>query len=375
MLQLKLKMEKKKLANSKISKFCQKQPEDHTLLSESLQYDEDNASNLKEEDKLENLAALLNENIPELPNNRFLRQTDKLDMKNLDSEFDIFLDGLILDDTRSKETQNYQPSKTFSLSPRRPIKNHEKSNFSRFFHHRNSSPTLNPSTNPSAIAAPQPIASSSSLSINDFLSLQPTSCLDNKQKNPNYNSSFKSEYRHKYRENIRRNRSFKLIDSDLIIEENESPPNRILSANAASPGDNRMPHHNNNNKNKVKLRPNTSSVQDLLEHLNLNKSRTDSYSEIASSNYGQQQNTVKLSKRWNPPPKLLPPSGFENKFFIDKEHTYPAMSSGAMGSINTGSSMCDHKNRSSDMADSDNFENSFRVFKMTSDCKYMTNFL
>lgn len=370
MLHLKLKMEKKKLANSKISKFCQpqKQNEDHTLLSESVHFDDDVASNLKEEEKLENLAALLNENVTEYSNKRFIRQTDKLDMKNLDSEFDIFLDGLILDDTRSKETQNCQSSKTFSLSPRRPLKNHEKSNFSRFFHHRNSSPTLNPTnSSTSTIAAPQPIASSSSLSINDFLSLQPTSCLDNKQKTPNYNSSFMSEYRHKYRENIRRNRSFKLIDSDLIIEENESPPNRILSANTVSPGDNRMPQ---NNKTKVKLRPNTSSVQDLLEHLNLNKTKSDGYSETSSS-YGQQQNTMKLSKRWNPPPKLLPPSGFENKLFIDKEHTYPAISGGAVGSLNTGSSsMCDHKKRSPDLANSDNFENSFRVFKMTSDCEY-----
>lgn len=377
MLQLKLKLEKKKQSNSKISSFCHPQKpahEGHTLMSESLDFD-DETSMLKEkndeenEDKLENLAALLNENTTELSHNRFLRQNEKIDKKNLDTEFDMFLDGLILDDTRSKDTPNSQSAKPFSLSPRRPWKNHEKSNFSRFFQHRNSSPTLNPTTTSSTnstISTPQ--------IMNDFLTLQPTNSIDNKQKSSNCNSIFMAEYRNKYRENIRRNRSFKLIESDLIIEENEAPPNRVLSAGATSSSsnsENRLPH----NRNKLKLRPNASSVQDLLEHLNLNKRPEMSCNgSDASLPNGQYQNSSKLNKRWNPPPKLYPTSGFENKLFIDKEHTYPAMmGGGGIGSLNAGSStnVCDHKNRTTDIStDSDNFENSFRFLKMTSDSEY-----
>lgn len=322
MRQIKSKLDKKK----KTSKNAIK----NDCVSDLIQDEDDEDDLLKDNYKL---------NLSFIPNDDFVGGGCKLDKFNkqaIDNEIeDVFLDGLMIEDKKNK-SQN----KPFSLSPRRPVKQQEKSNFSRFFHHRNSSPTLNSSSSPTTSAP-------STLPTFDYIQ----SC--NLDKNKGFSQScnyIPTDNRTKLRDNIRRNRSFKLIDNDLIIEENEST-NRALSASINAIG---CDKNSNNKKCKTKIRSNSASVHDILEHININKSAKDNEQQPSSSSAATAMSSMKLNKRWNTP--KLRSSGYENKLFIDKEQSFP------LNSQEQCSANDDYK------LDGGKIEN-YRVYKMSSDAK------
>lgn len=311
MRQLKTKLDKKKKQN--------KQSKENYDETYKLEDEDDDVDDLLKEDERFNLNMLLNDkDIMHNFNDIALNQIRKKSIDN--NEFDDVWLNSILDEPVKYQAQN----KTFNLSPRRPNKNLEKSNFSRFFHHRNSSPTL---------SSPNSLSNHSTLSHFDYTN---SACNLESTKNKLISQScnYISENRTKLRDNIRRNRSFKLIDNDLIIEEGETP-NRTLSASSF----NNTTHEKTIKRDKYISRPNSASAQNLIEHFNTNNGTNNEMSNsILNSN-----------KRWNT-------SKFLASRYIEKEQAFQIKESEG------------HRSCSEDFKISNSqLDNSFRVFKMAPD--------
>lgn len=251
---------------------------------------------------------------------------------------DNILDGIIRQHiSKNEHIRPKTCSRPLNLTTAHPP---EKSNFAKFFNHRNSSPTLNlpPSTNDSL--------EHSQNQLNKTKYSQ--SC--------NYIGDRAENYRSKLRENIRRNRSFKVIENDFIIEENQ----------AESPSRTYEPAYQQNlNKNQPdddgKYKASTS-VHDLIDKFNFTKINNISDEslndfQIKSSNFDNLN--YKLNKRLNTSSKSSSSTGFENKFFVDYHQNY---------SINGRDEL---KLENSSVSSNGGLDGSFRVYKMTSDGEFI----
>lgn len=252
---------------------------------------------------------------------------------------DNILDGII----RQHISKNEQRPKTCSrpLDLTTAAHPQEKSNFAKFFNHRNSSPTLN-------------LPPSSS---NDLLLEQ------NQLNKTKLSQSFNyigerggDNCRSKLRENIRRNRSFKVIENDFIIEENQSEsPSRTYSYEPYEPTyEQNYKKFQTDDDEKYKA---STSVHDLIDKFNFTKinNKLDENLKdfkIKSSNFDN--SNYKFNKRLSTPNSAS--TGFENKFFVDRHQNY---------SLNGR-----EQRPCSNEFNSNGLDGSFRVYKMTSDGKF-----
>lgn len=257
---------------------------------------------------------------------------------------DNILDGIIRQ--HMSKIEHIRPktcSRPLNLTTAHP---QEKSNFAKFFNHRNSSPTLNlpPSLN-DALEKSQNQLNKTKLS---------QSC--------NYIGERAENCRSKLRENIRRNRSFKVIENDFIIEENQAAesPSRTYSYEPYEPA-------YEQNYKKVQTDDDimykaSTSVHDLIDKFNFTKINNKSEEnlkdfKIKSSNFDN--SNYKFNKRLSTP-NCSSSTGFGNKVLVDRHQNYSLYGREQMP--------CSNEFKLDNASASLNgLDGSFRVYKMTSD--------
>lgn len=259
---------------------------------------------------------------------------------------DNILDGIIRQHiSKNEHIRPKTCSRPLNLTAAHP---QEKSNFAKFFNHRNSSPTLNSPPSPNeTLEQSQNHLNKTKLS---------QSC--------NYIGERAENYRSKLRENIRRNRSFKVIENDFIIEENQNEsPSRTYSYEPYEPAyEQNFKKFQPDDDGKYKA---STSVHDLIDKFNFTKINNKSDEslndfKVKSSNFDN--SNYKLNKRLSTP-KSSSSTGFENKLFVDRHQTY---------SLNGREQRpCSNEFKLENSGSSSNgLDGSFRVYKMTSDGEF-----
>uniref|UniRef100_A0A1L8DTS8 Putative ubiquitin-like domain of an1 n=1 Tax=Nyssomyia neivai TaxID=330878 RepID=A0A1L8DTS8_9DIPT len=157
----------------------------------------------------------------------------------------------------------------------------------------------------------------------------------------------------KLRENIRRNRSFKTIntENDLVIDENQVLSD-AMDARVASHDEriHRPPSSRMTRDEKVS----STSVQDLIEQFS--KSRITSLSDPYGDG-GRCENEKKMLSKRSMLSKHLSTASFENKLFVERQHTF------AINNRGDARASC-----SSDFQlDTTNSDAGYRVFKLPSE--------
>lgn len=265
---------------------------------------------------------------------------------------DNILDGIIRQHTsKNEQIRPKTCSRPLNLTTAYP---QEKSNFAKFFNHRNSSPILNlpPSSN-DALEQSQNQLNKTKLS---------QSC--------NYIGERAENCRSKLRENIRRNRSFKVIENDFIIEESQvvENPCRTYYYEPYEPTyEQSYKKFQTDDDGKYKA---LISVNDLIDKFNFTKISNKSDEnlkdfKIKTSNFDNLN--YKFNKRLSTP-NSFSSTGFENKIFVDRHQNY---------SLNDREQMpCSNEFKlDNSSAFSNGLDGSFRVYKMTSDGEFFSNFL
>lgn len=262
---------------------------------------------------------------------------------NNNTTTDNILDGIIRQHiSKNEHIRPKTCSRPLNLTAAHP---QEKSNFAKFFNHRKSSPTLNSPPSPNdSLEQSQNHLNKTKLS---------QSC--------NYIGDRAENYRSKLRENIRRNRSFKVIENDYIIEENQAEsPSRTYSYEPYEPAyEQNFKKFQQDEDGKYKA---STSVHDLIDKFNFTKINNKSDEnlndfKIKSSNYDN--SNYKLNKRLSTP-KNSSSTGFENKLFVDRHQSY---------SLNGREQRpCSNEFKlDNSSSSSTGLDGSFRVYKMTSD--------
>ncbi|XP_055692742.1 uncharacterized protein LOC129795471 [Lutzomyia longipalpis] len=163
----------------------------------------------------------------------------------------------------------------------------------------------------------------------------------------------------KLRENIRRNRSFKTIntENDMIIDENQVLGGSIDGTTrvASSPNMEDRIHRPPSSRMTRDEKVSSTSVQDLIEQFS--KSRLTSFSDPYGDGIAARCEKEKMLSKRGMLSKHLSTASFENKLFVERQHTF------AINNHGESRASC-----SSDFQlDSSNSDTAYRVFKLPSE--------